>query len=156
MIDRASNPGHVPRPASSNYTNSVMYDRQSKPYSYARNTSGIGFFPGNRDREALRPSSRGNRVMSPPPAFPIPPTSSSPAPGSSSSKLGVPGSIHNNYRGLVANDEQENRESTMTVFPRGVPSAYYANRHEPEREMAQPSKQLPKATTDMSWLKLGV
>ena len=148
-VDTGLNPGHIPRPPSSNYTNSVMYDRQSKPYSYARNTSGTGFFPGNRDREALRPSSRQNRVMSPTQSFPAPPaSSSSPAPAGNG-LLGVPGA-----RPLAA-DEQENRESTMTVFPRGVPSAYYTSRNGEDRSAA-PAKTIPtKTTSDMSWFKLG-
>ncbi|KAK5134972.1 hypothetical protein LTR08_005924 [Meristemomyces frigidus] len=52
----------------------------------------------------------------------------------------------------------EDRDSTVTVFPRGVPSAYYADRNaakESEMHQAQPSNQ-QTAVSDMSWLNLGL
>ena len=42
----------------------------------------------------------------------------------------------------------EDRDSTMTVFPRGVPSAYYA-----DRERGPPAK---PANSDLGWLNLGL
>jgi hypothetical protein len=48
----------------------------------------------------------------------------------------------------VAND----RDSTLTMFPRGVPSAYYANRPK-EIDDAEAGKK--PMDSDMSWLNLG-
>lgn len=47
------------------------------------------------------------------------------------------------------------RESTLTVFPKGVPSAYYANRNAAkEAEKTTDDPNAPKQ--DMSWLNLGL
>ena len=44
------------------------------------------------------------------------------------------------------------RDSTVTVFPRGVPSAYYANR---PKEVDQLDANKQPMSSDMSWLDLG-
>ena len=43
----------------------------------------------------------------------------------------------------------------MTVFPRGVPSAYYQNRNQASGQKG-PVKNLDGKTQDMSWLNLGL
>jgi len=56
--------------------------------------------------------------------------------------------------GLRPETSPKERESTMTVFPRGVPSAYYADRNQEKEDAGKaPAKQLPPQ--DMSWLNLG-
>ncbi|KAK3700433.1 hypothetical protein LTR37_015937 [Vermiconidia calcicola] len=52
-----------------------------------------------------------------------------------------------NHASLKAAKPAEERDSTMTVFPKGVPSAYYDGRHK-EQEPAKP------VNTDLSWLNL--
>lgn len=153
-----------PRAPSSNYTASY-YGHDSRVISARGNT---GFFPATR--ENYRPSSRGGRLRSPSSSavFPLPP--------SGQDQPAQQQKATNHYDGSGWGDvspgleppnaafgregkegrEGEDRESTVTVFPRGVPSAYYANRfgQEEGHEGKGPAKELPKQ--DMSWLNLGL
>ncbi|KAK3725241.1 hypothetical protein LTR37_000752 [Vermiconidia calcicola] len=52
-----------------------------------------------------------------------------------------------NHASLTAAKPGAERDSTMTVFPKGVPSTYYDGRHR-EQEQAKP------VNTDLSWLNL--
>ena len=45
------------------------------------------------------------------------------------------------------------RGSTMTLFPKGVPSAYYGNRQKEQQQHAGASKPV---NSDLGWLNLGL
>ncbi|KAK3626036.1 hypothetical protein LTR56_020048 [Elasticomyces elasticus] len=115
-----SRPTSDNRPTSSNYTNSVY-----EPRVPSRGKNGGGFFPGSGTsyKPTNKPSRLGSAADLPPP--PKPP-------------------------GLTITKPAEERDSTITVFPRGVPSAYYAG-----REQAKAGEQKSMAS-DMSWLNLGL
>lgn len=138
-----------PRPPSSTYTASIYADRDS--VRRATQTGGSRFFLSSRgDRDILRPTSRHNRGLSPSQdmSFPIPPNSSSGEVGAKAAASDRP----------------------VTEFPRGVPTAYHADRFDhDDGENAvsmlgkQPVKTLPTSTlddhggtsSDMSWFQLG-
>ncbi|KAK5120994.1 hypothetical protein LTR85_005778 [Meristemomyces frigidus] len=123
------------RPTSSNYTSSVI-----EPRVPSRGKS-PGFFPGAGT--SYRPATRSKMSSS------AAPTSDWAAPKANG--LGVP-------------KPAEDRDSTLTVFPRGVPSAYYADREKAKESQAQqaqlsqaPQRSSQKAmVSDMSWLNLGL
>ncbi|GAB7338616.1 hypothetical protein MBLNU457_5351t1 [Dothideomycetes sp. NU457] len=129
---------HAPRPPSSNYTNSV-YDTKSRVFS--RGNGNSGFFLSGK-QEFARPNSR----KSPTPGFL--------QPSSSAENILSNGGIKN---GLDVPVRPEDRESTMTVFPRGVPSAYYADRNAYEQQHVagmDAEARSAKPVSDMSWLRL--
>ncbi|KAF4549530.1 Hypothetical protein D9617_21g097510 [Elsinoe fawcettii] len=146
------------RAPSSTYTASY-YGHDSRVISARGNT---GFFPGTK--ENLGPTRGKLRSPETSAVFPMPPgTNQDP------NKLGVAGGRETLYDGsewgdvspglepprvFKQGDRDEERESTVTVFPRGVPSAYYANRFGEEQGEKGPVKELPKQ--DMSWLNLGL
>ena len=112
------------RPTSSMYTNSIYEQRIP---SRGRGGGG-GFFPGAGTN--YRPS---KAKMS---------HSAAPSSDWASPKAG-PG----------ANMQQaDDRDSTVTVFPKGVPSAYYADRR---KEQEPPSRAKP-VNSDLGWLNLGL
>ncbi|KAF2151958.1 hypothetical protein K461DRAFT_159509 [Myriangium duriaei CBS 260.36] len=115
-----------PRAPSSTYTASYYGGPESRIVS-TRGKSAL--FPSIPERD--RPSSSGG-VRSPlnSQLFPAPPVPED------KNTLGVPG-------------EGQGRESTLTMFPKGVPSAYYASRN-----AAKDAENVPKQ--DMSWLNLGL
>ncbi|KAK4543696.1 hypothetical protein LTR36_005341 [Oleoguttula mirabilis] len=123
------------RPSSSNYTASV-----NEPHVPSRGKS-AGFFPGSGT--SYRPTTKSK--MSSTAAL----TSDWAAPHPNG--LGVP-------------KLAEDRDSTLTVFPRGVPSAYYADREKAKESQAHqaqlsqaPQRSSQKAmVSDMSWLNLGL
>ncbi|PNS19864.1 hypothetical protein CAC42_7831 [Sphaceloma murrayae] len=152
------------RAPSSAYTASY-YGHDSRVISARGNT---GFFPGTR--ENYRPSSRGGKLRSPETSgvFPLPPGQNQ---DDDHNKLKPKGDDNNPYDGSAWGDvspgleppkpvfggnkgrEGEERESTVTVFPRGVSSAYYADRFGGE-DTGNKAKEMPKQ--DMSWLNLGL
>ena len=161
----ASSSEHAPRPPSSNYTASV-YDH---PRVLSRGNGNAGFFPGNR--EALRPTSRGNNnnnnngsggvggnkgfgsgLRSSTPSFPTPLQQHSS--GAGTDELDLPKSSSLTKGVGAGNGHDQGRESTVTVFPRGVPSAYYANRGYDDRNRVAGGGGAAGPVGDMSWLRL--
>ena len=130
---------HAPRPPSSNYTNSV-YDTKSRVFS--RGNGNSGFFLSGK-QEFARPNSRKS------------PTPGLLQPSSSAENILSNGGVKN---GLDIPTRPEDRDSTMTVFPRGVPSAYYADRNAYEQQqvagMDAGEGKRAKPISDMSWLRL--
>jgi len=130
---------HAPRPPSSNYTNSV-YDTNTRVFS--RGNGNSGFFLSGK-QEFARPTSRKS------------PTPGLLQPSSSAENILSNGGVKN---GLEIPTRAEDRESTMTVFPRGVPSAYYADRNAYEQQqvagMDAGEGRRAKPISDMSWLRL--
>ncbi|KAK5159980.1 hypothetical protein LTS14_002086 [Recurvomyces mirabilis] len=122
-----SRPNSDARPPSSNYTSS-MYE----PRVPSRGKGGGSFFPGTGVSYKTSPKTASKLGSSAAPtadwATPIP----KPPPA------------------LRISKPAEERDSTITVFPRGVPSAYYADRGQ-ARQSEQ--KTMP---SDMSWLNLGL
>jgi len=127
------------RPSSSNYTNSVI-----EPRVPSRGKS-AGFFPGSGT--SYRPAARsrmGSGLKSS--------TNNTGAVGSGTQALPT-------IPDLKISKPAEDRDSTMTVFPRGVPSAYYANRENDGTRSPPPAAQRSNQKamiSDMSWLNLGL
>ncbi|WPG99594.1 Hypothetical protein R9X50_00241200 [Acrodontium crateriforme] len=139
----------APRPTSSNYTASVYYEPHQHP---TRNKGNIGFFPGAGT--TYRPCSK-----------PPPPRSARPSLDGAAPPAVLP---------IVASEmpfarPAEDRDSTVTVFPRGMPAAYYGESENKEiSATALPRQQQSSAKTDspatqpgqsegdMSWLNLGL
>ncbi|KAK3113602.1 hypothetical protein LTR53_008956 [Teratosphaeriaceae sp. CCFEE 6253] len=121
-----SRPTSSDRPTSSNYTTSVY-----EPRVPSRGKNGGGFFPGSGT--SYKASGKASKLGAPAPELPPPPRPP----------------------GLTITKPAEDRDSTITVFPRGVPSAYYAKGIEAK---AQPGARAEQKSTsnDMSWLNLGL
>ena len=111
----------ISRPPSSNYTNSIYEQRVPSRGKSA------GFFPG--PGTSYRPS---RTKMSHAAA----PTSEWASPEAKPAAL-------------APHRPAPDRESTMTVFPKGVPSAYYADR----QQASGPTKPV---NSDLGWLNLGL
>lgn len=120
------------RPHSSNYTSSII---EQGPRVPSRGKSGGGFFPGAGVPTSFKTSTKTKMGHT-----------AAPSADWAAPKGGA---------GLsLPSKPAEDRDSTLTVFPRGVPSTYYANREKDKAAAKQdPNKQQPM-TTDMSWLNL--
>lgn len=95
-----------------------------------------GFFPGSGT--SYRPVSKATKSKM---SYSAAPTSDWAAPAAPALSVSKP---------------SDDRDSTVTVFPRGVPSAYYADR-DPSKENQAPQQSGQKAmVSDMSWLNLGL
>ncbi|KAK0323683.1 hypothetical protein LTR82_005430 [Friedmanniomyces endolithicus] len=122
------------RPTSSQYTTSLY-----EPRVPSRGKNGGGFFPGSGASYKPSSSNKPSRL------------------GASSADLPPPPAVP----GLSISRPAEERDSTITVFPRGVGSGYYD-----ERELARAGGVQGggvgsgggggKASSDMSWLNLGL
>ncbi|KAK0250985.1 hypothetical protein LTS09_013876 [Friedmanniomyces endolithicus] len=122
------------RPTSSQYTTSLY-----EPRVPSRGKNGGGFFPGSGASYKPSSSNKPSRL------------------GVSSGDLPAPPAVP----GLSVSRPAEERDSTITVFPRGVGSGYYD-----ERELARAGGVQGggvgsgggggKASSDMSWLNLGL
>jgi hypothetical protein len=104
----------------------------TEPRVPSRGKGGGGFFPG--PGTSYRPSTKSKMGAS------AAPTSEWAAPAA---KSGGRTSL------FPKPTPAEERDSTMTVFPKGVPSAYYAGR-EREQDPAKP------VNSDLGWLNLGL
>ena len=131
------------RAPSSTYTDSVAGAVEGGLRVPSRG-KGSGFFPGAGTSYKPSPSRKTHAKMG-----------SNAAP---SAEWASPAPV----AGLSLPSKDVDRGSTMTVFPRGVPSAYYAGR---ENVAAQPPVAEPAVTrkksqrgmvSDMSWLNLGL
>ncbi|TKA81457.1 hypothetical protein B0A55_02928 [Friedmanniomyces simplex] len=129
------------RPPSSQYTTSVY-----EPRVPSRGKNGGGFFPGSG--ASYKPSSGGG---------------GKPSRLGSSSDLPPPASAQAQAQvlkppGLTVSKPAEDRDSTITVFPRGVPSAYYADREQAKTGGGGASGrgEQKSMVSDMSWLNLGL
>lgn len=135
-----SRPDSIDRPTSSNYANSVY-----EPPVPSRGRNGGGFFPGSGT--SFRPTIPASAKA----ASRLGATSNN----STSSDLAKPPALNIDKAAAA-----EERESTITVFPRGVPSAYYAegeNAKEDQPKAAAATGAEPKAVlSDMSWVNLGL
>jgi len=112
----------VSRPPSSVYA-------PSEPRVPSRGKNGGGFFPGSGT--SYRPSTRSKM-------------GSNAAPSGEWASPTKPLSVPNRF-----SKPAEDRDSTVTVFPKGVPSAYYAGRDK-DSEQAKP------VNSDLGWLNLGL
>jgi hypothetical protein len=134
------------RPTSSNYTNSVIEPRVP---SRGKGLGGGGFFPGTGVSSKPAAGKSGHHKMSSTAA----PTSewASPTMPKAPAPLNVSKGVS-----AVADD----RDSTITVFPRGVPSAYYSERERAKMmEKGGPAGgrgEQKSMVSDMSWLNLGL
>ena len=133
-------PINRPRPPSSAYTNSVADSRVPS------RGNGSGFFPGAG--VSYRPKTKLSPILMS--DFPAPPQQQR--------------TVHPTARGsqAAAALPADDRDSVMTTFPRGVPSAYYADRQaeapgSPPLAPSAPKRADQKPVmSDMSWLNLGL
>ena len=131
------------RPTSSNYTNSVI-----EPRVPSRGKGSGGFFPGAGT--SYRPAAKTKLGST------AAPTSDWAAPNPATTHT-TTGAQQAPPPGLKITKPAEDRDSTMTVFPRGVPSAYYANRMDARKSPPPAQRSNQKAmVSDMSWLNLGL
>ncbi|KAK5110391.1 hypothetical protein LTR62_006099 [Meristemomyces frigidus] len=115
------------RPTSSNYTTSVY-----NPPMPTRNKGGGSFFPGAGVSYKTSPKTKLSALAAPSAEWASP----KPPPALNLSKAA------------------EDRDSSITVFPRGVPSAYYADGR---KSVAGGGRGQSEAkSSDMSWLNLGL
>ena len=121
----------ISRPTSDSRPPSSVYETNRLP----SRGKGSGFFPGAGTSYRPSPKSKMGHSASPSSdwASPPPPKTSSVGAG-----------------GLKVQKPAEGRDSTLTVFPRGVPSAYYADGREREQDPAKP------VNSDLAWLNLGL